>query len=54
MTKEYFNDDLVITPQKGYGIRFGTLNSAQNFGWRDITGQVTVKAWVLMTPTGRR
>lgn len=48
MSTTYFDGDLVATPKKGFGIKFGQRavvdqSSNQGFGWRDITGQITVK-----------
>ena len=56
MTKTYFDDDVVITPKRGYGLKFGNKSIANNssterFGWRDITGQITLRGVGAADPT---
>ena len=43
-----FDDDLLLSPKSGYGIKFSEKSIAATslsgeFGWRDITTQITVK-----------
>lgn len=43
-----FDDELLISPKSGYGIKFGNKSIASRsdrgeFGWRDITTQITVR-----------
>lgn len=56
MASTYFDDDIVATPKRGYGIKFGNKSIATNstsdkFGWRDITTQITVKGVGAADPT---
>lgn len=48
MSEIVIDENIIATPSRGKGIKFGnrsitSKSSNQNWGWRDITGQVTVR-----------